>query len=582
MATDLDYRNGDKIGLPATNTDPHNSETVIVENYDPNSGLITLTEPLRAYHYGADAWARQPSTPIDMRAEVLLLSSNVNITASTDAESMTPAYPRPYGCQVLVADFFEPSDFSYRQGEIRFDNVAIFNCSQEKTDFAGLKFHYAVRGTKTVTNSAISSGLGKGVIINSSQNVNLQGNVIHDFILHGVEALNSQVFTVDQNVVNQVRPVNEPFPAYNVWPEVNGGMKFSKCNSFAVTNNIVASTWHSGFTIPAYSCGGTQPHTGNVAHSIAGYGLIVKGSGSSACSEFSDFGGYKNRIATVHMGGGTGSALNVLHDVTSIDSHDGIMALGSGNGRVEVSDSVIIGSQNMENLDCPNFDRCSACIPRRGLWIPTFGAHFSEIPLAPKYLPYMFKQGGSWEGSSLFKNIKFIGFDSAFNDCGASQAAITTNFKHPDFHPLANFEMITFMNTDESAMFAFDSPPQSWANLSDCWTFTCTGLYNVLSEFRSTTYSGVPMAFGMPRDFQVTSDNKESVSVQVIDECVEKPAWNAYLCQKTTLGILLFESQDADRMDRSSQPIYIQDEVSGFNNRLNAYMDHGWDGAYTS
>jgi len=126
-----------------------------------------------------------------MRGEVLLLTSNVNITASTDAESMTPAYPRPYGCQVLVADFFEPTDFSYRSGEIRFDNVAVYNCSQEKTEFAGIKFHYAVRGAKVVTNSAISSGLGKGVIIDRSQNVNLQGNVIHDFLIHGIQGINS-------------------------------------------------------------------------------------------------------------------------------------------------------------------------------------------------------------------------------------------------------------------------------------------------------------------------------------------------------------------------------------------------------
>ena len=54
------------------------------------------------------------------------------------------------------------------------------------------------------------------------------------------------------------------------------------------------------------------------------------------------------------------------------------------------------------------------------------------------------------------------------------------------------------------------------------------------------------------------------------------------MCESDSLGVLIFESQDADRMDRSSQPIYIQDEETGFNNRLNAYMDHGWDGAYTS
>lgn len=45
--------------------------------------------------------------------------------------------------------------------------------------------------------------------------------------------------------------------------------------------------------------------------------------------------------------------------------------------------------------------------------------------------------------------------------------------------------------------------------------------------------------------------------------------------------MLLFESQDADRMDRSAQPIYLQDDERGFNNRLNAYMDTCWDGAYT-
>ena len=43
----------------------------------------------------------------------------------------------------------------------------------------------------------------------------------------------------------------------------------------------------------------------------------------------------------------------------------------------------------------------------------------------------------------------------------------------------------------------------------------------------------------------------------------------------------MFESQDADRMDRSAQPIYLRDEERGFDNRLNAYMDNCWDGAYT-
>ena len=43
------------------------------------------------------------------------------------------------------------------------------------------------------------------------------------------------------------------------------------------------------------------------------------------------------------------------------------------------------------------------------------------------------------------------------------------------------------------------------------------------------------------------------------------------MCDTDDLGVLLFESQDEDRMDRSSQPLYIKDDGRGFYNRLNAY-----------
>ena len=122
---------------------------------------------------------------------------------------------------------------------------------------------------------------------------------------------------------------------------------------------------------------------------------------------------------------------------------------------------------------------------------------------------------------------------------------------------MANFERIEFKNTDKSAMFSFKSPSPGWANLADCGVFTCTGLYNVLVDFKNTRFSGIPMAFGMDSDFQVTANNKESTSSQVVPTCVKENDWNAYMCENPDLGVLLFESQDADRMDRSAQPIYI-------------------------
>lgn len=45
--------------------------------------------------------------------------------------------------------------------------------------------------------------------------------------------------------------------------------------------------------------------------------------------------------------------------------------------------------------------------------------------------------------------------------------------------------------------------------------------------------------------------------------------------------MLLFESEDADARDRGMQPIYVQMQGTEMNSKLNAFMDHVWDGFYT-
>ena len=41
------------VGLAATNADPNTSETVVVESYESQSGVITLVNPAKNYHFGA-------------------------------------------------------------------------------------------------------------------------------------------------------------------------------------------------------------------------------------------------------------------------------------------------------------------------------------------------------------------------------------------------------------------------------------------------------------------------------------------------------------------------------------------------
>ena len=150
--------------------------------------------------------------------------------------------------------------------------------------------------------------MGQGVIILNSEKVTLTGNVIHEFVKFGVTGDASEDFTIEQNVINGVRvkaEENWPWP-YDFWLGEFAGVQLKSSTNYVVKDNIVASVWHAGYMLPPYECGGTAVHTGNVAHSISGYGLIVQPPVGSEldCAEFSDFRGYKTRLGAMHMGGG--------------------------------------------------------------------------------------------------------------------------------------------------------------------------------------------------------------------------------------------------------------------------------------
>jgi len=66
------------------------------------------------------------------------------------------------------------------------------------------------------------------------------------------------------------------------------------------------------------------------------------------------------------------------------------------------------------------------------------------------------------------------------------------------------------------------------------------------------------------------------------DNCVLRSDWNAYECTNPLLGVLLFDSLDDDRYDRTVSPITItKSGDTRYSNVLNTQMDHVWDGFYT-
>ena len=60
------------------------------------------------------------------------------------------------------------------------------------------------------------------------------------------------------------------------------------------------------------------------------------------------------------------------------------------------------------------------------------------------------------------------------------------------------------------------------------------------------------MPIGIPtRTFSIVSNNIESTSVQAMPGCDFQEEWNALACGTDDIGVMIIDSKDADRMDRS-------------------------------
>ena len=380
VSTDLDLVNGDKLGLAATQLDltvereSHFTETVTVESYDSQNGIVTLTEKLKGYHFGAFESTAEKFDGLDMRGEVLLLSSNVNVTSGPDLK---------YQCHILVADFFEPADFSYRAGSISFDNVAIYNCSQG--GFPALRFATAMRGVKKVTNSAFFWGNGSAITSTFTQGLEIRNNVIHDFRGGGMSFTSkSTQLTIDNNVVSQVGG-----SGISVAVSISE-LQTMKPTDILLTNNIISDAGGAGIELPAYPCGESNINVNNVVHSTRGTGAsIYDGAGiteRSKCSEFGAFKGYKNKGSAVGFSSSTPKT--VVRDIVSVHNGSGLGV--SANNRLEVYDCIIHGDRHLGFEHCQGKINCDDfCRGTSGISVPFFGG---------------------WAETSLHKNIKLIGF----------------------------------------------------------------------------------------------------------------------------------------------------------------------------
>ena len=166
--------------------------------------------------------------------------------------------------------------------------------------------------------------------------------------------------------------------------------------------------------------------------------------------------------------------------------------------------------------------------------------------------------GSGIRGQGYYYDVEFINWASEKKVCGAKQAVFGPWKGNSDYTAFSEFIRPVFDGVKTEALTYIRPPSDGWVNWEDCGIeFTCTGLYNVVARFADVVFRGSRPA-KLSTAFTVTSNNAESTSVHALNDagCEFIDEWNAFLCDDE-FGILIFDSLDEDRMDRSAQPIWV-------------------------
>ena len=164
--------------------------------------------------------------------------------------------------------------------------------------------------------------------------------------------------------------------------------------------------------------------------------------------------------------------------------------------------------------------------------------------------------------------------------CGARSVFFNTLPYSSDKIPPHFFDNCRIVDTDDSGFAFLSKPNAAWANVKDCGNFPCTAPTNAVTQFTNTKYDGVTPST-TPKDFALVPD--DATVGGTYPNCVHQPLQQAYICQTRNVALFQIENLDWDAWDRAIQPIFVLDEEgnSGFNNTVNAMMDHIWDTFYT-
>ena len=260
------------------------------------------------------------------------------------------------------------------------------------------------------------------------------------------------------------------------------------------------------------------------------------------------------------------------------------MGLSMNNGgqesdttQIVLEDSIFFGES--ESDDCSTPEQCY-CEPKFSFMTASCVNDGKDLhPTSSSALPIWKNKGqGNWGGRFTGNRLTFKNFIGK-SKCGQNSVIFQGNPSSSDKQPPHFFNDCTFEDVDNTGWAFLEKPPKKWANVKDCGNFPCTAPNNVFFTFAGTTFAGNTKPDKTPEDFVIVPD--DATVGGTYPGCTHFPEQQIYTCELDNIGLMMFENLDDDAWDRAIQPVFLLNKETGFNNTLNAMMDHIWDTFYT-
>jgi cell migration-inducing and hyaluronan-binding protein len=534
-----DWKKGDSIVVASTDYDPHQAERRTISSI--SGKVITLDQKLEYMHYG------QVTFGVDERGEVGMLSRNIRIQASADAES----------------SFSGGHVMAMAGSKMQVSGVEFFRMGQHE-NLARYPIHWHLVGDtqgQYIENSAIHDTYSRCVTVHGTNNVRVENNVaynnvghcyfLEDGVEHGNQYLNNLGILTKCHTNRACNSTNAVVGVYGGGGQGQNATdqlipSDNTASTFWITNpdntyrgNVSAGSEATGFWLafPEHPTGkfeGTEiaaktwprrtqirEFSGNVAHSNV-EGLMFD-RGPNAQGKF-NLGGNTHLAFTDPSDTNSARLESVLKDMTIYKSRgaaiwargenhvfDGLKIADSAIGYThaypgvaqyhgdytsKVMNSLFVGES--DNKGTPTTDaekKYGRSMPRADADYPVRGYEYYD------FLHHVV-------------NTKFVNYqDNATRKSGALSYLLYTSF------PISTFNDVEKLTFENAKPVYFPPTDQRWSFSGEFGRFT--GWNGAVFHDIDGSVGGVPDSY-VVIDNGIADDDKA---------CKIEPTWNAAVCK---------------------------------------------------